>query len=253
MKTKKILIIFLLIICFSLAFKGNIVQAALQANGNEPAKKNRNTWMEEIRKMESLGGTLGLLEQQDTDLTYTGESNSLDIHMQKNTEYGAMALLSASSYGNPEIIEKDDTTTGNVTGVVIPNNAEWTAAQYTDHIGKTATYADRYINYYSITNGPTIMIGDALLETKGWHKSTSIYYMLEKRRNTGVVVEYSYYHDCVGGIVRNYNQNGIFGFANSRGGRLDHNDNLRYDTTNNCADLSNSYTSRAVIINGKGI
>ena len=130
MKSKKIIIILMLIISFSLIFQINTVQAALQSNENAGVTKNRDTWMTEIRQMEILGGSLGLEETQNTDLTFIGESNKLDIHMQKNTEYGAMALLSASAYGKPDKIDDGDTTTGNETGVVMPYNPEWTAAQY---------------------------------------------------------------------------------------------------------------------------
>ncbi len=175
MKSKKIIIILMLIIIFSLIFQINTVQAALQSNENTGVTKNRDTWMTEIRKMETLGESLGLTETQKEDLTFTGESNELDIHMQKNTEYGAMALLSASAYGNPDKIKDGDTTTGNETGVVMPYKAEWTAAQYTDHIGGT-NYASRYINYYTVRDGATEKNGDALLETKGWHGSSYTYY-----------------------------------------------------------------------------
>ena len=104
MKSKKIIIILMLIISFSLIFQINTVQAALQSNENAGVTKNRDTWMKEIRKMETSGESLGLEETQNENLTFKEKSNKLDIHMQKNTEYGAMALLSASAYGNPEKI-----------------------------------------------------------------------------------------------------------------------------------------------------
>ena len=48
--------------------------------------------------------------------------------MEKNTEYGAMAILSASSYGNQSKIESGGTTTGNKSGVYINLNKEWVSA-----------------------------------------------------------------------------------------------------------------------------
>lgn len=94
----------------------------------------------------------------------TSEANNLDIHMQKTTEYGAMAILSVSSYGNPNKITSGETTTGNSTGVVMPLKYEWTQG------GDTTWYDSRYRNYYD-RNNETSRLGDALLETKGWHNS----------------------------------------------------------------------------------
>lgn len=250
MKVKKILVILIVLMMLSFTIKINIVQAALQSNGNAPATKNRNTWITQVRTMETLGGTLGLIETQNADLTSSSGSNSLDIHMQKNTEYGAMALLSASSYGNPSKIENAGTTTGNETGVVIPYNKEWTAAQYTDIVGKTS-YAERYIDYYT---GYGIKKGDALIETQGWHATTYFHGGTDKE----VYVKYAdragangYY--SVLGLVRNIGD-GIFGYNNTGGPYVwasnDHKWGRNGDHT---AKIENAYTSRAVIINGEGI
>ena len=75
-----------------------------------------------VRKMEELGGTMGLSETLNDNLTSSSTSNNIDVHMEKNTEYGALAILSASSYGNPNKVEDGNTTTGNVTGVVMKIN-----------------------------------------------------------------------------------------------------------------------------------
>ena len=106
----------------------NISNAVLQANGNEGATYSLTEYMKNVRKMEELGGSMGLSESINDDLTTNGDSNNIDVHMQKNTEYGALAILSASSYGNPNKIEDGDTTTGNVTGAVMKLNSEWVAA-----------------------------------------------------------------------------------------------------------------------------
>ncbi len=248
MKTKKILIILMLIMSFSLIFQINTVQAALQANGNTVVTKNRNTWMTEIRKMETLGGTLGLQEEiNTTNLTATGESNKLDIHMQKNTEYGAMALLSASSYGKPDKINNGETTTGNPTGVKIEGNKEWVAAQFTDYMGKT-NYANRYINYYTLSDNKKS--GDALLETQGWHGAQNIYYYKQTLKVDDSAWWFKIYAHP-GGILRNYN-GVIFGFANDDGSHKEGPGATSFTGSNN-ANISKTYTSRAVIVNGEGI
>ena len=48
----------------------------------------------------------------------------------RSTEYGAIAILSASGYGNPQTLQNSavKTTTGNKTGVYFTgNNWEWVA------------------------------------------------------------------------------------------------------------------------------
>ena len=182
--------------------------------------------------MESLGGTLGLIETQNADLTSNSGSNNLDIHMHKNTEYGAMALLSASSYGNPSKIEDGGTTTGNETGVKITSNYEWTAAQHIDYYEKTS-YNDRYINYYQASGKNESKRGDAFLETKGWHGSTYVYAI-----NGGS-----------GAILRK----GIFGFHNQVRKQVGDGFGGKKWVNDSEGSIATKYTSRAVIINGEGI
>ena len=97
----------------------NSSKAVLQSNGNDGATYNLNDWMMNVRKMEELGGAMGLGETINDNLTSSGASNNIDVHMQKNTEYGALAILSASSYGNPNKINSGETTTGNANETTI--------------------------------------------------------------------------------------------------------------------------------------
>ena len=116
--------------------------------------------------MQELGGTLGLSDTINTsDLTST--STELDIHMEKNTEYGAMVILSASAYGNPNKIEDGGTTTGNVTRVVMKLNKEWVAAGSSINTNIAKRYKDDYGSTY------VAKYGDAITETAGWHGGTS--------------------------------------------------------------------------------
>ena len=139
-------------------------KAALQANGNTPAQKDLGTWMSSIRDMEATGGTLGLSETKNSDLTSTN-SNNLDCHMEKNSEYGAMAILSASSYGKQTPVGNGETTTGNKSGVVINLNKEWVAAGTVSSCANYAGANPRYKDVY--TKAQTRKNGDALLETRG--------------------------------------------------------------------------------------
>lgn len=81
-----------------------------------------------VRKMEELGGAMGLTETLNDNLTST-TSNNIDVHIERNTEYGAMAILSVSNYGNPSKIKNGETTTGNKSGIVINFNNEVTSVQ----------------------------------------------------------------------------------------------------------------------------
>ena len=173
-------------------------KAALQANGNTPAQKDLGTWMSSIRDMEATGGTLGLSETKNSDLTSTN-SNNLDCHMEKNSEYGAMAILSASSYGKQTPVANGETTTGNKSGVVINLNAEWVAAGMISGLANYNGAAPRYKDLYSVSL-QTKKNGDALLETSGWHSSGMSEW---------------FYDDTSGGMLRAYSGS-LFSFSGLR-------------------------------------
>lgn len=148
----------------------NKVNAALQSNGGTATKKTIGDWILQIRQMQELGGTLGRTDTiNKTDLS--SDATDLDIHMEKNTEYGAMAILSASAYGNPNKINDGDTTTGNVTGVVMRINNEMVSAGSLTRIAQYVNAKSRYKNEY--TKDYVAKVGDAILQTKGWHGSTN--------------------------------------------------------------------------------
>ena len=160
------IVVLLMLLCTS------TVHAAIQSSGGVPAKNSAETWITSVRQMESVGGGFGLSETINSDLTSSSGSNNIDVHMEKNTEYGAMAILSASSYGNPNKITNGKTTTGNETGIVInfknQNNQyfeEWTASTFS-HTGFIGYKKSKYRNYYI---NATAKIGDATLETNKWH------------------------------------------------------------------------------------
>lgn len=146
--------------------------AALQANGSEATPKTINDWLSSVREMEAQGGTLGLTGS--ADLTGNDSNpNNLDIHMQKNTEYGAMAILSASSYGKSTPVHETanglQTTTGNKSGVYITLNGEWVAAGVTSiSVANFKEAKARYKNIYT-TAESSVKSGDAMTETKNWH------------------------------------------------------------------------------------
>ena len=187
------------------------VKAALQSNPNTQYKTvyNPTTWMTQIRQIETSGNAMGLSETLDTtSLIATSESNGIDVHMMKSTEYGAIAILSASGYGNPQTLQSSSvkTTTGNKTGIYFSgSNWEWVAGGLSGSIfsGVNARYYDAYgtnnsSSYDYNTNKSNAKIGDALGDgttsnpgCAGWHSASNsdwVYssYPYFKRGNGGL-------------------------------------------------------------------
>ncbi len=236
MKKIVIRIIILVILCFMIIGSTNKAQAVLQADGSSSVTYNVDQWMENIRYMEgtstynALGGALGLSEEIDKTtngqrLKATTESNNLDIHMQKSTEYGAMAILSASSYGNPNKIEANGTTTGNKSGIYMPINKEWVSGGKITN-SKVYQYASpRYKVLYTANDESTAKVGDATVETKGWHGSGSSEWFNDDY-NSGLVRSHS-------GSIFSYYGNG--------------------NNNNNDGNYTKTWSSRTVVVVGSGL
>ena len=157
------------------------VKAALQSNPNTQYKTQYNptTWMTQIRQIETSGNAMGLSETLNSDLTSSSESNGIDVHMMKSTEYGAIAILSASGYGNPQTLQSSSvkTTTGNKTGIYFSgSNWEWVAGGFSGKIFSGVN--SRYFDTYSGSQA-SARIGDALGSASttnpgcaGWHSAS---------------------------------------------------------------------------------
>ena len=178
-KLKQILVTTALVTVGILAIGGTSSQAALQANPTTHSSGKKATgasWIQSIREMEKSGQTMGLNETIGTNLVATSSSNNIDVHMMRTTEYGAMAILSASGFGwSGKLADAPvKSTTGNVTGVYVPGTRwEWTAGVCSAAtVGKDARYYDLYGS-----NQTSAKVGDALgLDTyttnpgcSGWH------------------------------------------------------------------------------------
>ena len=235
----------------------NSSKAVLQSNGNDGATYNLNDWMMNVRKMEELGGAMGLSETVGSNLTSSNGSNNIDVHMQKNTEYGALAILSASSYGNPNKINSGETTTGNATGVVMKLNMEWVAAGYLTGMDNYKNAVLRYKNFVNVpevgygTSGNVdanyeVKAGDAIDETKGWHGSNSSEWIrfVAYYHNENQIFPYA-------GLLRSYS-----GSIFSYNGYAGYYESVPYSGTyfrkgESYADKL--HTSRAVIVQGDGV
>ena len=210
----------------------NKANAALQSNGGTPVKKYASEWILQIRQMQELGGTLGRTDSVDkTNLT--SNATDLDIHMEKNTEYGAMVILSASAYGNPNKIEDGGTTTGNSTGIVFNLSNERVAAKRNVKTTYMAfdNASPRYINNYSNES----KVGDALIETKGWHGSTN----------------YLWFNNDLSGLLRGIKES-VFSYF---GGYDNEFLNGVYVPAglNNSGNYETNWSSRAAIVVGTGL
>lgn len=227
---KKFLSVILLGTVFIMLGIPNKSNAALQSNGGTPITKDLGTWILQIRKMQELGGTLGRTDTINTE-DLTSEATDLDIHMEKNTEYGAMAILSASAYGNPNKINNGETTTGNSTGIVININKEWTAAGNVYGVAIFENANNRYKNVYEYDEIVS-KIGDAMVETSGWHGSNEDSWLRDD------------YFGGTAGFIRAYSKS-IFSYygASSTGGV----------EVYQPARASNPYASRACVVVGTGI
>lgn len=145
--------------------------------------------MWKTRQMEANGQVMGLMETgnkitRNGTLLADSASNNIDVHMTKNTEFGACLILSASqkygkqgkgeeSYIDIETSTGIATTTGNKYGVYQmgrTGNWEWTAGG-----GMTSYYANTQYEripynsrYYDIYESLTEKHGDATTSTAKW-------------------------------------------------------------------------------------
>lgn len=174
MKKLKLFITILIITFILLLINSINVQATLQANPNTHYKKEDSlgNWLINFRKMEEANGAMGLKETVNSDLTASSESNNIDVHMMRTTEYGAIAILSASGYGNPQMLQnsKIKTTTGNKTGVYFGKTDSLQDREYTAG-GVERGFSNINKKYYDLytSSSSSAKSGDALTTCKNWH------------------------------------------------------------------------------------
>ena len=135
MKKLKILVVLMTILITT------NVHAALQSRPGLDAKANMTAsgFFKLMREMEAEGGSFGLnatFAENATTGEYeeTSESNNIDTHMCKNTEWGTVVMLSASAYGagngkvstsysaSTKTYGVTASTTGNESGIFGMNN-----------------------------------------------------------------------------------------------------------------------------------
>lgn len=187
MKKTKLIITTLIIMLAIILLNTMEVNATLQANPTthyvKTNIKSAEKWMSGFRQMEEKDGGMGLSETLNEDLTASSKSNGIDVHMMRSTEYGAIAILSASGYGNNQTLQKSTikTTTGNKTGVYFSGaNSEVFAGGIEGKAfpGTNKKYYDTYT-----TERSSAKVGDALGERtnngcQGWHLASTSYWVV---------------------------------------------------------------------------
>ena len=214
-KTKLKLISLVVLLAVMVLLPVGNVKASLQANPNTHNKKVDlpTNWMTNIRSMENSGEAMGLSEILNSDLTASSDSNGIDVHMMKSTEYGAIAILSASGYGNSKTLQNSEikTTTGNKTGVYFSGaNWEWVAGGLQGSIfgGVNSKYYDSYTKAQA-----SAKVGDALGTSgttnpgcSGWHSASGAYwvdsYPYFIRDGGGLFSFYNYYYTSNTNLAR---------------------------------------------------
>ncbi|MCI8760293.1 MAG: hypothetical protein HFJ34_04135 [Clostridia bacterium] len=177
MKKLKIVSFVMITTIITIVSSFSTVEAALQANPNTQYKdiKTGETWAREFREMEQSGQGMGLSETLNDDLTASSGSNNIDVHMMRSTEYGAIAILSASGYGNPSNDNAITSTTGNKTGVMLNTaHREMVAGVY-----ESRYFTKINAKYYDAYGDRLAKAGDALGNAtdinpgcRGWHLAT---------------------------------------------------------------------------------
>ncbi len=198
MKRKFYVILFIFLVAIlALTIKS---EAAYQSRPNFSALVNTtsNDFFKNIRMMESADGPMGLsatFETSSTEVKETSSSNNIDVHMIKNSEWGAAVLLASSGYGAGSDDNAGTWTTGpnNYTGIYGMGNGNWEyTASFCKQGGSTVTgassynsilhhyqgskYVDQYVNKNNQATADydtfTVIKGDAVIDVMGLHSGS---------------------------------------------------------------------------------
>lgn len=199
---KKTIAIFLvaILLIFNLSINSHAnVQSVSNGNGRGLIDTSSSKFFSLIRQMESSTGPMGLnAEINSSTGEETSQSNGIDVHMIKNTEWGAVTLLMDSDFGakaagaGTSLAADVCSTTGNATGVyemysgweyVAGVYDQMTSQSYRANLYNAINDGDnlkpsKYVNAYSNpTNAASDYSGqkpgDATGETARW-KSASV-------------------------------------------------------------------------------
>lgn len=207
-KFKKGKILLTAVFAVALLSISNHSQAAFQARPNVTSKTSAtaNYFFEEIRKMETSGGALGKSAVLDTTTYLDSTGNGVDVHMAKNTEWGAAAMLATSGYGSAAsgkvVYSTEKTsgsaTTGNATGIyqMADSTSEYVAGIWNTSNNYMSTIASADSRYKDVYTSTASKPGDATLETKMWKGASNAYFVISNSpvfvRSNDALLGYSY-------------------------------------------------------------
>jgi hypothetical protein len=257
LKKFKILILVMVVGCMILP---NVSQAAYQSRPGFTALYNTSAsdFFVNIRKMETSSGPMGL-SMSENYIYSGGDGNGIDVHMIKNSEWGAVAMLALSGYGGGTQSNIGTYTTGssNYTGVYGMGNSNY---EY------TATFAT--------SDGTTVDTSNSYVKTlqtaAGGSGVSSRYYDLYYNKNLEATNQDSFYeynykkyggsnildhhgdaiYEIIGMFTGTHNTttsgNPWFRRGGSNGGGV-------LASSNIDGNAGSSYTSRAVVVCGSGL
>lgn len=188
-KIKKVLVLIILMILI-LSIPGSVQANVQSVKNNYTDRTNYKCTIGlqdgflKIRQMESCTGPMGLNATINSSTgEETSDSNNIDAHMIKNTEWGAMVMLMDSDYGSKQSGNgtwDTSSSTGNATGIYeIFYGNEWVAGmiktknKYNEILYNTikdgkSKYVNLYTNRTDATDFSDYKIGDATAETVRW-------------------------------------------------------------------------------------
>ncbi len=202
MKKKIITTLLLFAIIMLISTTGAYANYQITPNGSRVSAR-LNDLAADVRFMEAKGQVMGLNETRNySTLASESDSNNIDVHLLKNTEYGAIVILSASqqygkqgtgvdSYIHRQTSTGLATTTGNQYGIYdIGQSSEWVAGGGISVSGTTSYLNKYYDRYERAISKP----GDATTEASRWKAS-------------------SYNRFCTGGDAFERGYNGAFSYG----------------------------------------
>jgi hypothetical protein len=193
--------------------------------------------------MEQSGEALGLNATINQDNgTETSGSNNIDVHMAKSTEWGTVAILASSIYGDIPPTTKNNALPipNNKTGVeqMMQMPSEYVAGIYDtarESASKIKAAEAKYRNIYNESNAATGIRGDATIETVKWKNASA----------TNLPFSSSY--TFVRGFL------GLFGSGSSSGyDTVPYSGNGSKNSYGGIGNVNSKISSRVAVVNGIG-
>ena len=198
----KVLISLICLLVILMTFSSS-VNAAIQSRPGFTALVNQTVVEQftEIREMETESGPMGLKATLDGTSYNDSSSNGIDVHMIKNTEWGAILMLSLSAYGGGTQSQIQTYSTGNdnYTGVYGLGN--------TDIWERTMTMVSTDGSSISTSNSYASTFKSMGIDSKYY----DLYYATSGMSYDSYDSFYEYNYASAGGTVKSNGGRGFYG------------------------------------------